>query len=185
MRRLALFFVGLLANACAFTVPSAPTVSGRNVANKMVSPSPAAEQMGRAAAGDIQLQQVIYDEACRCENRLSALVSKMKDERAGRGALTLAGGGIGAVGALSAALLEDKDAKTASAIVAAVGSLLAIGSQLVGEPATEMELYQRALRRYEAARATSVTCTGTTCLTSIRQSLALCSDENTALPTSS
>ncbi|HEX4341320.1 MAG TPA: hypothetical protein VH062_35675 [Polyangiaceae bacterium] len=108
----------------------------------------------------------------------------MKNERAARGGLTLAGGGVGTAGALSAALLRDDGAKTASALIAAVGSLVAVGSQLVGEPATEMELYQRALRRYESARATSLTCSGAACVANIRVSLAQCSDENTGLTTS-
>jgi hypothetical protein len=147
--------------------------------NRKRIPSYAAQQMASTAANNL-LKQVIYDEAYRCENRLSALVSKMKSERVGRGLLTIIGGGVGIGGGLAAAVMNEEGAKTAGAVVAALGSLVALSSQLVGEPGTEMELYQTALRGYEAARAASLTCTPSPCIDSIRKSLVQCSDASAA-----
>lgn len=177
--------LALTSMACTFTIPSPPTASARDSSMK-ITPSPAARAMARVVT-DPDAKELILDEAWRCENRLSALVSKMSTERTMRGMLTLGGGIVSAGGGITSVVLKDDDAKTATAIVAAAGGLIALGSQLVGEPAKEIQLYEKALAHYEKARSASADafegsrpCSKVSngCFMLIRAALAQCSDEN-------
>jgi hypothetical protein len=152
----------------------------------VITPSPAAKAMARVVT-DADAKELLLDEAWRCENRLSALVSKMSTERTTRGILTIGGGIVSAGGGITSVVLKDDDAKTATAVVAAAGGLIALGSQLIGEPAKEIQLYEKALAHYEKARAASADafeasrpCSKVSngCFMLIRAALAQCSDEN-------
>jgi hypothetical protein len=170
---------------CSFTIPSPPVETSRDPTTGKFTPSIAAKAMARLA-DDVDAKDLVLDEAMRCEGRLNALTAKMRSERAGRATFTVGGGVVAASGGVLAVALKDDDAKTASAIVAAVGGVIAIASQLVGDPAKEMELYQKALGHYEKAKSLAADGFGgpmcaqrsPVCFAIIRSELALCSDEN-------
>jgi phosphoribosylcarboxyaminoimidazole (NCAIR) mutase len=170
---------------CAFTVPSAPTVSVWSTAKSKWDHSPAAHAMMKTAHSEAT-KSVIFDEAKRCENRLSALVSKMKGTRSAKGVFAVLGGSATITGSFIAATQHnDKSVQISSASVAAVGGLISVVSALVGDPMAELDRYNKGVAHYEAARkladndaAGLAPCSaGADCGAMIRTELSACTDD--------
>jgi hypothetical protein len=91
----------------------------------------------------------------RCEKRLNESVTKMNFQRTAKGVLTITGATLSTSAGFAAAILARSpiisDSQTATAIIAAGGGLVTIVTQLIGDPAGELQNYQRNLEHYNRA----------------------------------
>lgn len=115
--------------------------------------SPLAETLA-CHTSDAYVRRRVLDAAFRCETRLENLALKIRHERDARSVLTFTGGTMAATSAtLSAAVSGESDElRVTTAILAGVGALTVLGSQIVGDPAAEMKLYTAVQREYERAQ---------------------------------
>jgi hypothetical protein len=156
------------AMGCAFTLPTPPDVSkditkeklsnaGRLVTEAAAQVAAANVPPGdkSAAEGASDLRSSIAADMKRCEERLNQSVNKMNLQRTSKGALTILGGALSVGAGIAAAVLTKsklvQDTSTATALVAAGGGLVTIVTQLIGDPAGELQNYQQNLQHYNRA----------------------------------
>lgn len=166
------FFIGVClsgsAMGCAFTIPTPPQLSKSTTKEGLSSSGRLiAEAAGQTAnkyvpsgdsrngEGAIELRNSVAADIMRCEKRLNESVNKMNLQRTAKTGLTIVGASLSTCAGIAAAILTRSplvsDSQTATAIVAAGGGLVTIVTQAIGDPAGELQNYQRNLEHYNRA----------------------------------